>query len=167
MKRAALFVLALLVWLMLILPFGESKAGPQDLLAGVIASLLVVLVMKEVPAENVAKVLDVRRYGWLAVYLLVLAYYVVKANLDVMYRLLHPDMPIRPGIVKVKTDLKTPTGVTALANSITLTPGTLTVNATEDGYLYVHWIYVVSDDPEEAAVHITKRFEWFIKRIVE
>jgi multicomponent Na+:H+ antiporter subunit E len=165
MKRVALFVLALLLWVALSLPFGP--AWHQDLLAGVVVALLVVLVMKEVPAEEVAKAFDVRRYCWLAVYLVVLAYYVIKANLDVMYRLLHPDMPIRPGIVKVKTELKTPTGVTVLANSITLTPGTLTVNATEDGWLYVHWICVASDDPEEAAGHITKKFEWFIKRIVE
>lgn len=165
MKRAALFILALALWMLLVLPLG--KAWPQDVVAGALMSLVVVLVMKELPAEQVGKALQPSRYGWLAVYLVVLGYYVVKANLDVMYRLLHPDMPIRPGIVKVKTDLKTPTGVTALANSITLTPGTLTVNATEDGWLYVHWICVETVDPDEAAEQITKKFEWYIKRIVE
>jgi len=165
MKRAALFILALALWVLLVLPFGGT--WHQDMVAGALVSLVVVLVMREVPAREAAKVFDPRRYGWLAVYLVVLAYYVIKANLDVMYRLLHPDMPIRPGIVKVKTELATPTGVAALANSITLTPGTLTVNATEDGWLYVHWIWVATEDPEEAAEHVTKRFEWFIKRIVE
>jgi multicomponent Na+:H+ antiporter subunit E len=76
-------------------------------------------------------------------------------------------MPIRPGIVKVKTSLKTATAITLLANSITLTPGTLTIEATGDGYLYVHWINVKSTNVEEASKHIVRRFEWYLKRIFE
>ena len=50
---------------------------------------------------------------------------------------------INPGIVKIPTDMKSDYGIAALANSITLTPGTITMDfAEEDGqnYLYVHWI---------------------------
>jgi multicomponent Na+:H+ antiporter subunit E len=91
----------------------------------------------------------------------------VKANFDVLYRVLHPQMPIKPGIVKIKTNLKTDSGITALANSITLTPGTMTVDLTDDGFLYVHWINVRSDDIEQATKIIAGTFEWFIKRIFE
>ena len=91
----------------------------------------------------------------------------MKANLDVVYRALHPAMPIKPGIVKIKTSLKTDSGITALANSITLTPGTLTVDLTDDGFLYVHWINVKSTDVEQATRLIAQRFEWFLKRIFE
>ncbi len=91
----------------------------------------------------------------------------MKANLDVVYRALHPKMPINPGIVKIKTELTTESGITALANSITLTPGTLTVDLTDDGFLYVHWINVKSDDIEEATKHIAYKFEWFLKKIFE
>ena len=98
----------------------------------------------------------------------------MKANLDVVYRALHPKMPIKPGIVKIKTNLKTESGITALANSITLTPGTLTVDLMDDGdpasrqtYLYVHWINVKTDDVEQATKLIARRFEWFLKRIFE
>ncbi|MHC4194088.1 MAG: Na+/H+ antiporter subunit E, partial [Planctomycetota bacterium] len=73
------------------------------------------------------------RIFWALVYLPVFFYYVIVANLDVVYRALHPKMPINPGIVKIKTVLKTESGITALANSITLTPGTLTVDLTDDG----------------------------------
>ena len=96
-----------------------------------------------------------------------LFYYVMKANLDVVYRALHPQMPIHPGIVKIKTNLKSDSAITALANSITLTPGTLTVDVTEDGYLYVHWINVKSTDVDEASRLIAQKFEFFIERIFE
>ena len=94
----------------------------------------------------------------------------MKANLDVVYRALHPKMPIKPGIVKIKTNLKTDSGITALANSITLTPGTLTVDLDrqgEDNFLYVHWINVKSSDLEQATRLIARRFEWFLERIFE
>jgi multicomponent Na+:H+ antiporter subunit E len=76
-------------------------------------------------------------------------------------------MPINPGIVKIKTRLKTDAGITALANSITLTPGTLTVDLTDDGFLYVHWINVKSTDTEEATRLIAERFEYFLEKIFE
>jgi multicomponent Na+:H+ antiporter subunit E len=83
----------------------------------------------------------------------------------VAYRVLHPKLPIEPGIVKVKTSLSTLTGRVALANSITLTPGTLTVDLTDDGYLYVHWINVRAVDVEEATRKIVKRFEPILKEV--
>jgi multicomponent Na+:H+ antiporter subunit E len=76
-------------------------------------------------------------------------------------------MPIHPGIVKVKTTLKNPAGRTMLANSITLTPGTLTVDITDDEYLYIHWINVKSEDIEQASRDIVARFETFLRRIFE
>ena len=87
--------------------------------------------------------------------------------MDVVYRALHPAMPIRPGIVKIRTNLKTDSAITALANSITLTPGTLTVDLTDDGFLYIHWINVKSDDVEQATRIIAQQFEWFIRKIFE
>jgi multicomponent Na+:H+ antiporter subunit E len=75
-------------------------------------------------------------------------------------------MPIRPGIVKVKTTLKTDLAKTFLASSITLTPGTLVVDI--DGQnLYVHWICVEGEDPEEHTRQIVEAFEPFVRRIFE
>jgi multicomponent Na+:H+ antiporter subunit E len=74
-------------------------------------------------------------------------------------------MPIRPGIVRIRTKLKSDVGRTTLANCITLTPGTLVVDITEEGDLYVHWIWVRSQDPEAAARLIASRFERILTRI--
>ena len=92
----------------------------------------------------------------------------IKANFDVAYRVVHPKLPIKPGIVKVKTKLKSDTGLTFLANSITLTPGTMSVDIDrENGYLYIHWINVKSTDVEKATEIIVSRFEKILEKIFE
>ncbi len=74
-----------------------------------------------------------------------------KANLDVAYRVVTGK--IRPGIVRLSPGLSTDFGTTLLANSITLTPGTLTVDVDEEsGDLFVHWINVKDTDPSAKAV---------------
>ena len=167
MRRLIYFVLAFIVWIMLTWPFADGEIDFQVTVAGLIASLIVALLFHEIlPKEHLVFISPVRIF-WLLVYLPVFFYYMMKANLDVVYRALHPKMPIKPGIVKIKTNLKTESGITALANSITLTPGTLTVDLTDDGFLYIHWINVKSDDIEEATKLIARRFEWFLKKIFE
>mgnify|MGYP006292558153 CR=1 FL=1 len=70
-----------------------------------------------------------------------------RANIDVAYRVITGK--INPGIVKIKPELETDLGVTLLANSITLTPGTLSVDVDEEtNDLYVHWINVTDTEPE-------------------
>jgi len=115
---------------------------------------------------DVRKLFQPQRYFWFIIYIIIFAWECLKANFDVAYRVLHPDLPIKPGIVKVKTDLKTNIGRTTLANSITMTPGTITVDMIDD-YIYVHWIYVSTTDPEKYAEKISGRFEKYIKRIFE
>ncbi len=56
----------------------------------------------------------------------------IKANLDVAFRALNPALPVNPGIVKVPVDLKSEYGQSMLANSITLTPGTITMDIAEE-----------------------------------
>jgi len=159
--------MAFIIWLLLTWPFVDGKIDIQVVVAGFIASIMVAVLFHEIlPKEHRVFISPVRLF-WLLVYLPVFFYYMVIANLDVLYRALHPKMPIRPGIVKIKTNLKTESGITALANSITLTPGTMTVDLTDDGYLYIHWINVQSDDVEQATRIIAQTFEWFIKRIFE
>ncbi len=167
MRRLIYFVLAFIIWIMLTWPFSEGKVDLQLTVAGLIASAIVAVLFNEIlPAEHHIFVSPVRIF-WVLVYLPVFFFYVLKANLDVVYRALHPRMPINPGIVKIKTNLKTKSAITALANSITLTPGTLTVDLTDDGFLYIHWINVKSTETEEATKLIAHKFEWFLKRIFE
>lgn len=167
MRRLVYFMLAFIVWVFLTWPFVEGRIDIQVVIAGLIASLIVAILFHEIlPQEHIVFISPIRIF-WALVYIPVFFYYVIKANLDVVYRALHPRMPINPGIVKIKTNLKTQSGITALANSITLTPGTLTVDLTDDGFLYVHWINVKSDDVEEATEFIARRFEWFLRKIFE
>lgn len=66
-----------------------------------------------------------------------LLYQVILANLDVIARVWNPTLPISPRLVKVPTQLSQPLALTLLANSITLTPGTVTVRV-DDGELLIH-----------------------------
>jgi len=88
----------------------------------------------------------------------------IKSNLDVAFRVLHPKLPIRPGIVKVKTKLTTPLGRLMLANSITLTPGTITVDTKGEDF-YIHWIAVEEGDLEEKTKKIVSGFEKYLEVI--
>ncbi|MCK4751876.1 MAG: Na+/H+ antiporter subunit E [Planctomycetes bacterium] len=160
MRRLMHFISAFVIWLLLTWSFGI----PMLVLGAIVSAVASVLFQELLPEEKGMFVSPVRAF-WILVYVPVFFWYIVKANLDVVYRALHPAMPIHPGIVKIKTNLKTAAGITALANSITLTPGTLTVDLTDDGYMYIHWINVKSDDVEQATKLIAKRFEWFLQKI--
>ncbi len=59
---------------------------------------------------------------------------IIIANLQVAWAVFQPQMPISPRLVKFKTGLKKPIAKLALANSITLTPGTVTVDVQEDEF---------------------------------
>ena len=97
-------------------------------------------------------------------YLGVFLFELIKANLSVMRLVFSPRIDIEPGIVKIQTTLETPMGRLALANSITLTPGTLVVDISGDT-LYIHWINVSDTDPVKAAEEISGKFEKYLKVI--
>jgi multicomponent Na+:H+ antiporter subunit E len=62
---------------------------------------------------------------------------IIKANIDVALRILSPRLPISPTMVEVQTSQKSALGQVIYANSITLTPGTVSVDLT-DGMIIVH-----------------------------
>jgi multicomponent Na+:H+ antiporter subunit E len=86
-----------------------------------------------------------------------------QANWDVAKRVITGE--INPGIVKFNPRLKTDIGRMMLANSITLTPGTLTVDIDEDGMFYVHAIFLTSPNPGEE--QICGPFGKWVRRIAE
>jgi len=59
---------------------------------------------------------------------------IAVANLQIAYVVLHPDLPIDPEVVELRAAVWGDTAVTTLANSITLTPGTLTVSVTDRAF---------------------------------
>ncbi len=168
-ERLVLFVILFLFWLILAWPVSpiDGRLLVGDIAVGVVVAAFAALVMHEMIRVGFIRLINPRSWFWLIIFAFAFSYYVIKGGLDVGYRVLHPRMPIRPGIVKIKSVLKTDTGKSALANCITLTPGTLTIDVTDDGVFYIHWLNVLSLDEETAAKHVLRRFEWFIQRIFE
>ncbi|MFH1221227.1 MAG: Na+/H+ antiporter subunit E [Candidatus Eisenbacteria bacterium] len=169
MRRLTLTLVSFVLWFLLVWPFypGTNDFDVQSTVLGVFVALFVgIFFGDKVPGGVRLKGIPTRIF-WFLVYIPTFLWAMIHANLDVVYRVIHPDLPIRPGIVKIKTSLKSNAGRTMLANSITLTPGTITVDLTDDGYLYVHWIYVKAEDVEEATQHISGRFEKLLGRIFE
>lgn len=85
------------------------------------------------PAERPP--VNLRNILWLIGYIFRLLHDIVIANFQVAWLVLHPRMPIEPNLVLLKVGLDNITGRVLLANSITLTPGTLTIMADEDQFL--------------------------------
>jgi multicomponent Na+:H+ antiporter subunit E len=161
MRYVTLFILSMILWIMLTFEFTIA-----NIVVGAVASLLTAALFTRFFIKNIYKLLQPHRYFWFIVYLFVFLWECLKANIDVAYRVLHPAMPIRPGIVKVKTSLKSDMAKMLLANSITMTPGTISVDIIDD-CLYIHWIYISSEDPEVYTPIITGAFEKYIKKIIE
>ena len=161
MKYIFAFIILMGFWLLF-----TFNIETHNLIVGAAAALIGTLVFAKYFVIPVWKMLQPQRYFWFVVYMIVFIWECIKANFDVAYRVLHPAMPIKPGIVKVKHNLKTNIAKTTLANSITMTPGTITVDLLDDT-LYIHWIYISSTDPEVYSKKIAGRFEKYIKRIFE
>ena len=86
-----------------------------------------------------------------------------KANFEVAYRVITGK--IKPGIVKISPKLKTNFGITLLADSISLTPGTLSVDIDKQNNLYIHWLWVKNKEPK--IEQVAGNFEKWIKMITE
>ncbi|MFW6095416.1 MAG: Na+/H+ antiporter subunit E, partial [Bacteroidota bacterium] len=118
MKYLALFIITFIFWLLITLSLSLS-----NIIAGLVAALVTSLLFGKYFVKNVRKFLQPQRYAWLIIYIFIFLWECIKANFDVAYRVLHPAMPIKPGIVRVKVGIKSDLAKTMLANSITMTPG--------------------------------------------
>ncbi|MFH1458417.1 MAG: Na+/H+ antiporter subunit E [Candidatus Omnitrophota bacterium] len=162
-SKIALFLIGFVVWMLLGWPFDWQHA-----IVGIFVSALVAFLTGDLFTRRPHHFAHLNRYLWFGYYIVLFSWECFKANIDVALRVINPKLPINPGIVKVRTNLKSDTALTFLANSITLTPGTLCVDIKpKEGVLYIHWIDVKSQDIEEATRLIVDRFEHVLKRIFE
>ena len=163
------FLLAFGTYLILTFAAGRSiiEGTPlwsyEELVFGLSVALIVASVTSHILCRSDDfRMLNPLRWVIMLVYLIPLFIEMVKANFDVAYRVITGN--IRPGIVKIKPGLKKDLSITFLANSITLTPGTLTVDVDEEKKeLYIHWIKV-GKNPTET---ISGRFTKWIRRFAE
>jgi multicomponent Na+:H+ antiporter subunit E len=99
-------------------------------------------------------------------YLPWLLWQIVQANLQVAWLVLHPRLPIEPQVVRFKKRLPTPVAHVVLANSITLTPGTVTVDFEGDEYV-VHALWsgaAASLVPAAGEGDIVRRVAWVFEQ---
>ncbi|MFD2215862.1 Na+/H+ antiporter subunit E [Metabacillus endolithicus] len=88
----------------------------------------------------------------------------VKSNISVLKVILSPKLNLRPGIFALETELEKEWEITILSNLITLTPGTLVLEVSEDNKtLYIHAMDI--DDVEQAKLDIKNTFEKAIKEV--
>ena len=154
-----LWLTLMLIWLI-----ANGTLAADTVIAGAVISTVIALIF-----AAFSQVYSVIRWSpkvifYYLMYLCVFFIELVKANLNVLRLVFSPRIDIHPGIVEIKTTLKSPIGRLALANSITLTPGTLVVDIIDDS-LYIHWINVSSSEPVAATEAISSRFEKYLKVI--
>ena len=154
-----LLLVTFVLWLAL-----SSKLDLPELITGSVVCLIVSLFGVGIYSKLGLPPISIKRILFSFVYVIVLFWEIIKANFDVAYRVLHPKMPIKPGIVVIKTRLKSDIAKMILANSITLTPGTFTLDVIGDELL-IHWINVKAEDIDEATNIIGRKFEKYLRII--
>ena len=137
-----------------------------ELLIGALASLVITFYAYRTFTLEGIRLLAPKRLLLIVKYLFIFLIELVKSNVDVALRVLNPKLPINPEIVAFKTELKSEMARLILANTITLTPGTLTVDMIDDTY-YIHWLNSLTTDPQQAAAAIAGKFEPTLKEIFE
>jgi len=157
---ALLFLLAA-SWLLIV-----SSVAAAELIAGAVAIVVIVLLTHGSRDLFGGLRLSFKALLFTPVYLMVFIWQLIRSNLDIARRVLSPSLPINPGIVKVQTQLQSPMGKLILANSITLTPGTLTLDVVGDS-LFVHWVDVKGSDVSTATQAIVSGFERTLMEVVE
>lgn len=155
--KLVLLVLLLAVWAALTYPLDQQELA----VAAIVALIILVLPLGSAGVFGELRT-SPRALVYGVAYVFVFLAELLKANIDVAFRVLRPELPIRPGIVRVRTNLQSRLGRMLLANSITLTPGTITVD-TDGEVFYVHWINVAGEDIEDATKRIVAKFERYLE----
>ncbi|MCM8822892.1 MAG: Na+/H+ antiporter subunit E [Candidatus Omnitrophica bacterium] len=166
MKKLILAFLSMVIWILLVWPFSSGDVDWHSIGIGVFASIIVGILFGNAFTDSPYKFFEIKRYFWLVYFVVVFVWSFLEASVDFAYRVLHPDLPIRPGIIKVKTKLKRKSGIAILANSIGFAPGAVSVEIV-DGFLYIHMACIRYKDTDDATAVVVRRFERILARILE
>ncbi len=153
-----MFLILMFFWILF------TSLDIQEIIAGLITSLLIVIATIKLEPILYDLQLTPKSLLFSIIYLFVFLAELIKSNIDVAFRVINPKLPIKPGIVKVRTKLKSKIGKTILANSITITPGTMTTEIKGE-HLYIHWIEITEDDIDGATHAIVQKFEKYLEVI--
>ena len=163
MKRYLLYSIPLaLMWC-----FVQGSLTVPNFLFGMVLGPVVIRPFKPLYTwEKVSFTTELRRIPQLLRYFAVLIVEILKANIMVAKIVLKPKLDLKPGIIAVPLRTKTDVGITAIANTITLTPGTLTMDISDDGTVaYVHAIDAT--DPQGICDSIRDDLESYVLEAFE
>ena len=163
-RFVAAWVFMFAVWILL-----TFTLDIQLIASGVVVSVIGAYLFSTVFIRGSGKdLLNPKRWVYLVLYIPIFVKECLLSSLDVAWRVVHPKMPLRPGIVRVPTHLRKDWEITLLSNSITLTPGTLLVDFDQKrNELYVHWIHVTKREVEAVKKEIFGAYEPHLRKMFE
>lgn len=169
-KIIPIWIILFLFWIGFTLQdFSFTEINITEILVGLIVSLLVSILtsmylLKDISFKLNKKGALVGLIKFIPIYILEL----INANIDVAKKALSKDINVLPGIIKYKSGLHSDMGLYILANSITLTPGTITMDIYEEGLknnFYIHCIDL--KDRNSVIKSIKNKLENNIRRFLD
>jgi multicomponent Na+:H+ antiporter subunit E len=149
-------ILLALAWIALT---GEFEPG--NFIEGFILGYLALWLLQPISRQSIY----FRRARTAISFVLFFVWELVKANVRVAASVLGPTERLQPGVVAIALDVKSDLGITLLANLITLTPGTLTLDISADQrVIYVHTIHL--EDPQAFRRQIKSGFERRVQELL-
>jgi len=159
-KTLSAFVVFYVLWLVL------GGLHVQELMTGAVVSLALALIIGKVVNYEFGPETILVGVKYVVVFMPLFIWKLIQANLQMARIVLSPSLPIKPGFVVVKTALKKDIAKLSLANAITLTPGTLSIDVADDEVL-IHWVDVQGGTPEDQGKAIAGSFEKTLGGIFE
>jgi multicomponent Na+:H+ antiporter subunit E len=158
-------IISIFLTFIILFGFWMLLAGWLDMMhlgLGLVCSLLVALFSHDLLIKDSEGILRrlvifirfIPFLGWLV-------WQIIIANINVARLVIDPKMPILPGILKFRSNLKSDVAQTMLANSITLTPGTLTLDVVGSDF-YIHCLAIKD---EEKILDEEREFERQVERV--
>ena len=168
MSRKILSILALVVPLTILYLVYTGAIDYFEAFLGIIVSIIVGLLFADIVIKNPGKLYNPIR--WIHGLLYTFLYFTIieaKAHLQVISLIINPSR-LKPAIVRIPYNVKTDYAVTAVANSITNTPGTVVIDIDESRkVMYVHWIRAIKLSDEEARKMVSELFEKYAHKIFD
>lgn len=126
-----MYILFFILWIIL-----NGKFNLEIVIFGlIIATVMYVFICKFMDYSFQKDLFIIRRSSLILKYIIVLVFEIIKANITVLKLVFSSKYNFEPAIIKFKTNLKSKIAKVVLANSITLTPGTITVSLENDEYV--------------------------------
>lgn len=139
----------------------SGQMTPGNLLAGLVVGYLMLWLSQGALGRSNYFIKVPQVIGFIGYFL----WELVRANVRVAYEVLTPGHRMRPAIVAIPLDLRSPLAITLLAQMITLTPGTLSLDVSSDQrVLYIHTMYV--DDIDDFRRSIKNGFERRLREVL-